>query len=332
MTDRAISGGGRHLVSVEAADAGERLDRLIARRIPALSRSRVKALIEAGHVAAEAAGGETITDPSRRVKPGQVFAIAVPEAAPPAPEPQALALDIVYEDDDLIVVNKPPGMVVHPAPGNPDATLVNALLAHCGDSLSGIGGVKRPGIVHRLDKDTSGLLVAAKNDRAHQSLSRQFAARSSERLYRAVVWGLPRPAEGAVEGAIGRDPRNRKRMAVVNKGGKPALTRYRVIRRYGPGVASLVELRLATGRTHQIRVHMAKIGHPLVGDALYGGRHGRAKAGVPAVLTDFPRQALHAATLGFDHPRTGERLQFQIKEPMDFNLLTNSLDKFEGKI
>ncbi|MBL8704842.1 MAG: RluA family pseudouridine synthase [Rhodospirillales bacterium] len=337
MTD----GGTLHVVSVEAADLGERLDRLIARRLPALSRSRVKALIEAGHVAQEDAGGGTITDPSRRVKLGQSYRIAVPEAAPAAPQAQAMALDIVYEDADLIVVNKPAGLVVHPAPGNPDATLVNALLAHCGDSLQGIGGVKRPGIVHRLDKDTSGLMVVAKNDAAHASLSRQFAERTSERTYRAIVWGVPRPAEGEIEGTIGRDPRNRKRMAVVAKGGKPALTRYRVIRRFGAGIASLVECRLATGRTHQIRVHLAQAGHPLLGDPVYGGRRGRATArgaagGRPDALAShlagFGRQALHAATLGFSHPRSARAMQYQSDDPADFKELIKFLDSFKDKL
>ncbi len=329
-------GGALHVVSVEAADLGERLDRLIAQRLPDLSRSRVKALIEAGHVALDDAGGGTISDPSRRVKPGQRFQIRVPDAAPAAPEAQAIALDIVYEDDDLIVVNKPAGMVVHPAPGNPDQTLVNALLSHCGDSLQGIGGVKRPGIVHRLDKDTSGLMVVAKNDAAHASLSRQFAERSSERMYRAIVWGVPRPAEGEIEGAIGRDPRNRKRMAVVTRGGKPALTRYKVVQRFGGGRASLVECRLATGRTHQIRVHLAQAGHPLLGDPVYGGRRGRAgtveKAGLGKALAAFGRQALHAATLGFSHPQTGKTLRFRADDPNDFRSLINLLDTFKDKL
>ena len=331
MTD----GAALQVVSVEAADLGERLDRLIARRLPELSRSRVKALIEAGHVAQEGTGGGTITDPSRRVKPGQRYAISVPDAAPAAPQPQAIRLDIVYEDDDLIVLNKPAGMVVHPAPGNPDRTLVNALLAHCGDSLGGIGGVRRPGIVHRLDKDTSGLMVVAKNDAAHASLSRQFAERTSERLYRAIVWGVPRPAEGEIEGPIGRDPRNRKRMAVVARGGKPALTRYRVVRRFGAGVASLVECRLATGRTHQIRVHLAQAGHPLLGDPVYGGRRGRArgeKEGLTAHLAGFGRQALHAATLGFSHPRTARAMQYQVNDPAYFNELIKFLDLFKDKL
>ncbi|MBM3486412.1 MAG: RluA family pseudouridine synthase, partial [Alphaproteobacteria bacterium] len=249
------------------SDAGERLDRFLARALPDLTRTRVKALIEDGRVAE---GGTTIREPSRRVKPGEAFALDLPPAAEPVPQGEAIALDIVYEDDDLLVLDKPAGLVVHPAPGNPAGTLVNALIAHCGAGLSGIGGVRRPGIVHRLDKDTSGLMVVAKTDRAHQGLAGQFKAHSLARAYLAVVWGLPAPPTGTIEGAIGRDPRDRKRMAVVaGERGKPALTRYRVLRRLGP--AALVECRLATGRTHQIRVHLAERGHPVVGDPLYGG-------------------------------------------------------------
>jgi 23S rRNA pseudouridine1911/1915/1917 synthase len=334
MTEASMTGGTRHVVSAEAADAGERLDRLIAARVPALSRSRVKALIQEGRVVAAGDGGATITDPSHRVKPGQSFAIIVPEPRPSVPQAQELALDVIYEDDDLIVVNKPAGMVVHPAPGNPDTTLVNALLAHCGGTLSGIGGVRRPGIVHRLDKDTSGLMVAAKNDLAHASLSRQFADRGIERLYRAVVWGVPARAAGQIEGAIGRDPRNRKRMAVVSRGGKPALTRYRVIRRLGQGVASLVECKLATGRTHQIRVHLAALGHPVVGDPVYGGRHGRRRTGEAAAeaAAVLGRQALHAAVLGFSHPRTGTICKFESGVPNDINKLISSLEISEDKL
>src|SRR5215468_551079 len=257
----------RHSMTATTAEAGMRLDRLLATHATTLSRSRVKALVESGHVTAE---GATISDPSYRVKPGQVFTIVVPAASPAKPQPQAIPLDVLYEDADLIVVNKPAGMVIHPAPGNPDRTLVNALIAHCGASLSGIGGEARPGIVHRLDKDTSGLMVAAKNDAAHRALSEAFAAHRIERAYKAVVWGVPNPTTGQIGGSIGRHPTNRKRMAIVAQGGKTALTRYRVLRRVG-AVASLVECRLATGRTHQIRVHMAAIGHPVMGDATYGG-------------------------------------------------------------
>jgi 23S rRNA pseudouridine1911/1915/1917 synthase len=332
MTEQATTGGTRHEVSAGPADAGQRLDRLIAARVPALSRSRVKALIQEGRVVAAGDGAATITDPSHRVKPGQRFAIEVPAPAPAAPRAQPLALKILYEDDDVIVVDKPAGMVVHPAPGNPDATLVNALLAHCGASLSGIGGVKRPGIVHRLDKDTSGVMVAAKNDAAHAALSRQFAERRIERLYRAVVWGVPVRAAGEIAGAIGRDPRNRKRMAVVAKGGKPALTRYRVIRRLAGGRASLVECRLATGRTHQIRVHMAALGHPVVGDAVYGVRRGRRHGGPLAAAATLGRHVLHAATLAFRHPRSGDTLRFYSELPREINNLIKYLESYEDKI
>jgi 23S rRNA pseudouridine1911/1915/1917 synthase len=334
MADEQKSGGAHHRVAAAAADAGKRLDRFLAEALPALSRSRVKALIQSGNVAAAGAqqvASATIKDPSLRVKPGQSFAIFVPDSSPAAPRPQALPLAVVYEDADLIVIDKPAGMVVHPAPGNPEGTLVNALLAHCGDTLAGVGGVRRPGIVHRLDKDTSGLMVAAKNDMAHASLSRQFAERTIERLYRAVVWGVPRPAEGTIVGMIGRDPRNRKRMAVVARGGKPALTRYRVVKRLGArGAASVVECRLATGRTHQVRVHLAHLGHPVAGDSVYSGRHGR-KTAVGAAATraaaSLGRQALHAAVLGFRHPRTGEQLSFKSDVPKDIKDLITSLDK-----
>jgi 23S rRNA pseudouridine1911/1915/1917 synthase len=332
MADRQKSGGARHRAAASHADAGKRLDRFIAERVPSLSRSRVKALIQSGNVAASGAqdvASATIEDPSMRVKPGQSFAIFVPDSSPAAPEPQALPLDVVYEDEDLIVIDKAAGMVVHPAPGNPDATLVNALLAHCGATLAGIGGVRRPGIVHRLDKDTSGLMVAAKNDMAHASLTKQFAERTIERLYLAVVWGVPSPAQGAIDAPIGRDPRNRKRMAVVARGGKKALTRYRVTRRLGGG-ASVVECRLGTGRTHQVRVHLAHIGHPVAGDPVYAGRRGRkAQAGgdAAAAATALGRQALHASVLGFRHPRTGKQVHFKSDLPNDIKALINSLDK-----
>jgi len=317
-------------VTVPETAAGERADRFLAAALaetaPGLSRSRLKALIEEGAVTL---GGATLREPSARVKPGQVFAIVVPEPRPPEPEAQAIALAVVYEDEDVIVVDKPAGLVVHPAPGNPDRTLVNALIAHCGASLSGVGGVGRPGIVHRLDKDTSGLIVAAKNDVAHQDLTRQFQARTIERLYRAVVWGTPSPAQGSIGGAIGRDPRNRQRMAVVAKGGKEALTHYRVAKSMARGQVSLVECRLATGRTHQIRVHLAAKGHPLIGDPLYG-RITKARLGAlppPArdAVQGFSRQALHAASLGFHHPRSKVWLIFQSAMPRDQQSLMEKL-------
>jgi 23S rRNA pseudouridine1911/1915/1917 synthase len=320
---------GGEIVEAGAEDEGERLDRFLARRLAGLSRSRLKQLIEAGCVSA---GGATLSEPSQRVKPGQVFAIAVPEAVAATPQGEAIALDIVYEDDDLIVVDKPAGMVVHPAPGNSGGTLVNALIAHCGASLSGIGGERRPGIVHRLDKDTSGLIVAAKNDATHQALSADFAARRIERRYLAVVWGRPTPNEGEVEGAIGRHPVDRKRMALVKRGGKPALTRYKVIEALGPA-ASLIECRLATGRTHQIRVHLAAMGHPLLGDPVYGRKTAarRARLGPvgQAALATFRRQALHAASLGFLHPRTKAWLAFASALPADLQRLIKAMKKHD---
>ncbi|MCB5945754.1 RluA family pseudouridine synthase, partial [Acidocella sp. KAb 2-4] len=228
----------------------------------------------------------------------------------------------------LLVLNKPAGMVVHPAPGNPDGTLVNALIAHCGDSLTGIGGEKRPGIVHRLDKDTSGVMVVAKTELAHARLSAAFASRDLEREYNALCWGVPAPASGDIQGDIGRDPRDRKRMAVVNRNGKHALTHYRVLRAFGPA-AALLSCRLATGRTHQIRVHLAHIGHPLIGDPVYLKRRPAAAKYLPeparTLALDFPRQALHAAVLGFTHPITGEMLRFSVPPPEDFLALEDAL-------
>jgi 23S rRNA pseudouridine1911/1915/1917 synthase len=318
-------------IAIAESQSGERLDRALAAARPELSRSRIKALIEQGHLEllAPNGSGRKIEDPALRVKPGQLFALEIPPAVPAAPEGQAIALDIVYEDDDLIVIDKPAGMVVHPAPGNPDNTLVNALIAHCGASLSGIGGERRPGIVHRIDKDTSGLIVAAKNDAAHQALSAAFAAHNIERAYLCLVWGLPSPSAGVITGNIGRHPVDRKRMAVVTRGGKHAVTHYRVLKRFGLG-AALVECRLETGRTHQIRVHMAKLGHPLIGDPLYGkptaARRGRLPPAARQAAEAFPRQALHAALLGFDHPRTGEHLAWESESPPDFVRLERSLE------
>jgi 23S rRNA pseudouridine1911/1915/1917 synthase len=317
---------GIHRHTARDADAGDRLDRRIASWLPGLSRSRAKALIEDGRVSLVANGEKraTLADASRKVKVGEIVEIDVPESAPASPEAQAIDLTILHEDADLIVLDKPAGLVVHPAPGNPDRTLVNALLAHCGDSLSGIGGVRRPGIVHRLDKDTSGVMVVAKNDRAHHALSEQFQAHSIERAYRAVVHGAPIPSAGAIEGNIGRHRTDRKRMAVVASGGKPATTRYRVLERFGDParpIASLVEAELLTGRTHQVRVHFAHRGHPLIGDPVYG--RGRAARG--ANLPAFGRQALHAFRLGFVHPRDGSAQRFESPLPQDLDSLLQIL-------
>jgi 23S rRNA pseudouridine1911/1915/1917 synthase len=308
------------------ADAGQRLDRLIAAGATGLSRSRAKALIEEGRVRC---GARTIMDPSYRVKPGERFEIVVPAATDAVPQGQSIPLSVVYEDAHLIVIDKPAGLVVHPAPGNPDRTLVNALIAHCGASLSGIGGVRRPGIVHRLDKDTSGLMVAAKTDAAHRGLAEAFARHDIDRAYRALVWGVPSPREGRIEGPIGRHPIDRKRMTVRKAGGKPALTRYRVLRAFGTA-ASLVQCRLATGRTHQIRVHMASIGHPVIGDPVYGRTARKRRERLPesarSGVEKFGRQALHAARLGFMHPITGESMAWEAADPLDFSTLALNLE------
>jgi 23S rRNA pseudouridine1911/1915/1917 synthase len=312
-------------VTAGTEDTGERVDRLLASRLGQLSRSRVKMLIEDGRVTAD---GVTITNPSFRVKPGQFFTLDVPPPVDDRPAPQQMALSILYEDAELVVLDKPAGLVVHPAPGNPDRTLVNALLAHCGDTLQGIGGVRRPGIVHRIDKDTSGLMVVAKTGHAHAALAAGFAERTIERAYWAAVWGTPSPREGEIDQPIGRSPTNRKKMAVVASG-KAARTLYRTIRPLGRA-ASLVECRLKTGRTHQIRVHMTELGHPLIGDPVYGrSRPGRTKDLEPdaaAALLGFPRQALHAWLLGFDHPVTGKHLRFEIGFPADLAELMNVLE------
>ena len=294
-------------------EAGQRLDRWLSQHMPDMSRTRLQAVIEQGGV--RLADGTALGDASAKVRAGTEITLTVPDSAPATPEAQAIPLDIVYEDADLIVLNKPVGLVVHPAPGSPDLTLVNALLAHCGDDLSGVGGVRRPGIVHRLDKDTSGIMVVAKNDLAHHGLAQQFEVHSIDRAYLALVWGCPKPFKGEVQGAIGRSPVNRKKMAIVKNGGKSALTHYAVVKTFCGGALALVECRLATGRTHQIRVHMTSLGHPLVGDSTYGGgpKAARTKGLPPQVkarLLDFERQALHAAILGFNHPRSGDHLIF----------------------
>jgi 23S rRNA pseudouridine1911/1915/1917 synthase len=301
--------------------AGERADRFLASSLGTLSRSRVKAMIEAGLASRD---GEVFREPAAPVRPGAAYVLEEPEPAPAMPRAEAIPFPILYEDADLIVLDKPAGLVVHPAPGNEQGTLVNALLAHCGAALPGIGGERRPGIVHRLDKDTSGVMVVAKSELALAALSAAFAARDLERAYLALVWGVPAAAEGEIEGAIGRDPRDRKRMALVARGGKQALTRYRVTEAYGAG-AALLRCTLATGRTHQIRVHLAARGHPVVGDPLYLRRIPSAARLVPEAarraLLDFPRQALHAAALGFRHPRTGQALRFATEPPADFRAL-----------
>jgi len=319
MTEGAIT------LTLDAGVTGLRLDRALQARLPELSRSRLKQLILSGCVSDAKGGSENvIRDPARKVKQGQTFVVILPEAEDATPQAQAIPLNICFEDAHLIVIDKPAGLVVHPAPGNPDGTLVNALIAHCGESLVGIGGVRRPGIVHRIDKDTSGLIVVAKTELAHRSLSRDFAARRISRAYAAIVWGVPMPSSGEIAGNIGRSVSNRKKMAVVAEGrGKPAVTRYRVERTFGD-VAALVECRLLTGRTHQIRVHLAHRGHPLIGDPVYGGRAGRTRS---RAIAAFPRQALHARHLGFVHPASGEALAFDSKLPDDMAELITNLER-----
>ncbi|MGV6874949.1 RluA family pseudouridine synthase [Pseudochelatococcus sp. B33] len=290
-----------------------------------LSRSRLQQLIRAGMASVD---GLVVTDPGARIAPGARLGLVVPAPEPAAPEPEAIPLSVIYEDDWLIVIDKPAGIVVHPAPGSPNGTLVNALLAHCGDSLSGIGGVRRPGIVHRLDKDTSGVMVVAKTDRAHQSLAAQFADHGRtgplERAYLAVCWGSPLPRAGTIDAPLERMIHNREKIAVVARGrGREAITHYRVEQDFsgagGEPLASLVRCELETGRTHQIRVHLAHRGHPLLGDALYGSgfrsKEARLSEKAQAALRRLGRQALHATWLGFAHPGTGEEMAFESPLP-----------------
>jgi 23S rRNA pseudouridine1911/1915/1917 synthase len=308
------------------AERGQRVDRFLADAIGTISRSRVKSLIEQGHVRRD---GTVLGEPAEPVRPGAIYLLELPAPLPAVPQAQPIPFTVLYEDADLIVLDKPAGLVVHPAPGNHDGTLVNALLAHCGDTLAGIGGERRPGIVHRLDKDTTGAMVVAKSELANSALTAAFAARHVDRTYLALAWGLPNPLEGEIEGPIGRDSRDRKRMAVVARGGRAALTRYRTERAWQAAVC-LLECRLATGRTHQIRVHLASRGHPLVGDPVYLRRTPAVARGLPATvrqrLLDFPRQALHAGRLGFVHPRTGRPLEFATALPDDMAGLIDCLD------
>jgi 23S rRNA pseudouridine1911/1915/1917 synthase len=306
-------------VRLAPAHAGWRLDRALADAVPTLSRERFKALIRSGAVETE---GRPLRDPAAKVRGEEALRVAVPEPSEAHNAPQDIPLTIVFEDEHLLVVDKPAGLVVHPAAGNLDGTLVNALLHHCAGSLSGIGGIARPGIVHRIDKDTSGLLVVAKTDVAHEGLAKQFAAHSIDRRYLAIVSGVPRAAEGTVDAPLARSPTNRKKIAVVESGrGKRALTRWKrlkVMRDSG-----LVECSLETGRTHQVRVHMASIGHPLIGDPVYGPS-GKTHGKLLKEL-GFRRQALHAAELGFTHPVTKDRLSFQSPMPPDMQELMAGL-------
>jgi 23S rRNA pseudouridine1911/1915/1917 synthase len=310
--------GGQQIIQVTLGPghAGWRLDRALAAAVPTLSRERLKALIRSGALT------PAVRDPATKVRGNELFQLTVPEPEPAHNEAQDIPLKIVFEDEHLLVVDKAAGLVVHPAAGNRDRTLVNALLHHCGASLSGIGGVARPGIVHRIDKDTSGLLVVAKTDVAHEGLARQFAAHSIDRRYLAIVFGVPRTAGGTIDAALARSSANRKKMAVVNDGrGKRAVTRWKRLTILND--AALIECRLETGRTHQVRVHMASIGHPLIGDPFYGGS-GKSHRKLLNEL-GFRRQALHAATLGFTHPVTKRRLSFESGMPADMQELFSAL-------
>jgi len=322
---------------VDETNTGLRLDRFLAIQLPLISRSRLKQLIKQGEVSLN---GAKIEEPNYRVKPADKIVVNSPPPQTAQPQAQDIPLDVIFEDAHLIVINKPPGLVVHPAAGNWDGTLVNALLAHCGDTLSGIGGIKRPGIVHRLDKDTSGLMVIAKTDLAHNRLSKQFAAHGKdgklERAYKTLVWARPRHSRGLVNAPLGRKPNNRLKQAVLKSGGRESVTHYEVLQGFledqkGP-LLSLLNCVLETGRTHQIRVHMAYIGCPVVGDEVYGSGFKTRVQKLPEksqhLLENLKRQALHAYLLGFEHPQTGEKLRFESSLPQDFAVLLDSLTDF----
>lgn len=307
---------------VDPQNAKIRVDKWLA-ACTDLSRSRVSVLIDQGAVFLN---GVCLRDQDKKTAAGEVYRIEIPAPVDAVPQAQPIPLDIVYEDADLLVVNKPAGMVVHPAAGNYDGTLVNALLSHCRESLSGIGGVIRPGIVHRLDKETSGLMVIAKNDEAHKGLSAQFAVHSLERCYLALIWGRLFPAQGVIETQIGRSSVNRKKMAVVKSGGKRAETHYRTISLYAGGAVSLAECSLKTGRTHQVRVHMTALGHPLVGDKTYGKVPGTARHNPAlAAVVNFSRQALHSYKMSFEHPTTHQVMRFEIPLPADMLAVVDAL-------
>ncbi|AHB48310.1 ribosomal large subunit pseudouridine synthase D [Hyphomicrobium nitrativorans NL23] len=324
-----------HDLIATADDAGQRLDRFLATHIGDLSRARLQTLIREGHVSGP--GGRT-TDPGAKVKAGDAFRVTVPPPEPAAPAGETIPLTVVHEDADLIVIDKPAGLVVHPAAGHATGTLVNALIAHCGDDLSGIGGVKRPGIVHRLDKDTSGLLVVAKSDAAHRGLAEQFATHGEDgrltRTYEAFVWGTPDQRVGSIDANLGRSTANRTRIAVMRgDGGRRAVTHYEIAEAFvdadGKPLASRLRLNLETGRTHQIRVHLAHIGHPVMGDAIYGAGFKasaqRLSAPAKATLERLGRQALHAVELGFVHPATDKPLHFTSPRPADIQALYEAL-------
>ncbi|MBJ3786966.1 RluA family pseudouridine synthase [Devosia sediminis] len=322
-------------VVVDAAMEGGRLDATLAKAHDALSRSRIKDLILSGAVTVD---GKAVAEPKYRLKAGETIVLLAPPPEDPDPQPEDIPLDILYEDEHLIVINKPVGMVVHPAPGSPAGTLVNALIFHCGDSLKGIGGVKRPGIVHRLDKDTSGVMVAAKTDQAHKHLSEQFADHGRtgplHRAYIAYAWGSTQSGMGTVDAPLGRDPGNRLKQAVL-KSGREAITHYAVEARFGDKGWDItrIQCQLETGRTHQIRVHMAHIGHPLVSDLLYAPgfatKVNKLPEPVAAAVQALGRQALHAAELGFEHPATGEEMMFEAELPEDLQALEEALEPYD---
>jgi len=322
-----MSNATTYTVRIDDDKAGGRLDKVLAGAIAELSRSRIQALLTQGQVLVD----ETIvTDGATRTKAGDLYLVNVPPPVPAEPVARDLPLAVVYEDEHLIVIDKPAGMVVHPAAGHTDDTLVNALLHHCRGGLSGIGGVTRPGIVHRLDKDTSGLLVVAKDDVTHRGLAEQFAAHTIQRAYLALVWGRPSRRRGSIEGNIGRSSKNRKKMAVLRRGGKPARTHYRLLKAHG-NLVSLVECRLETGRTHQIRVHLTSIGHPVVGDPIYGGGPRRIpkedELHLDEYLTHKNGQILHAYQLGFMHPIQQKAMEFRSEKNSKINELLTLLDE-----
>ncbi|MEP4770769.1 MAG: RluA family pseudouridine synthase [Roseibium sp.] len=322
---------------VDLADAGTRLDVVLAAHLETLSRNRIQTLIKAGDVTV---GGAKIVERKYRVNEGDEIILILPEPEDPEPKGEDIPISVIFEDEHLIVIDKPAGLVVHPGAGNWTGTLVNALIHHCGDSLSGIGGVKRPGIVHRIDKDTSGLLVVAKTDQAHQGLSAQFADHGRtgplERAYSALVWGAPTNLKGTIDANLARSQANRQKIAVVKTSGRQAITHWQVKERFGArdaaALASLMECRLETGRTHQIRVHMAHYGHPLIGDADYGSgyktKKNRLDEPLKSIIGGFDRQALHAGLLAFEHPITGKTLRFESPYPADFARLLSGLQNF----
>ncbi|MBF0371494.1 MAG: RluA family pseudouridine synthase [Magnetococcales bacterium] len=318
----------RHLTLLPEAQ-GERLDKALAQAAGDLSRTAIQRLLKEGAISHE---GQIVTNPREKVAGGEAYLLLIPDPTPIEAQPEAIPLDILHEDDHLVVVNKPAGLVVHPSPGTPNGTLVNALLHHClgpGGGLSGIGGAIRPGIVHRLDKDTSGVLVVAKNDITHQGLAEQFQAHTASRHYLAVIKGVPRGGGGELSAPIGRHPKHRQRQAVTPRG-REAITHYQTLEHLPP--FTLVQCRLETGRTHQIRVHMAHLGHPLLGDPLYArpfNAPGHWPDWIRQVVSGFKRQALHAASLGFLHPVTGEKHLFEIPPPEDFQNLLKALRSLE---